>query len=155
MSQFIHTLQQVIVLYDSSKKPYKSGDIVKLKGKSLLIIGIEAFKISGIELTIWYTMQDLEFHDFISVSPKPMLNELEQLSVLYRYNDERFEDLQPGRTIPHRGKRYKVIEHTSIAIDNDMIKLQFIATQVLPMERGIIRTKYFDEKKKQLEINVF
>lgn len=35
-----------------------------------------------------------------------------------------------------------------------MIKLQFIATQVLPMERGIIRTKYFDEKKKQLEINV-
>ncbi|MED3090223.1 LacI family transcriptional regulator [Bacillus toyonensis] len=154
MSQFIHTLQQVIVLYDSSKKPYKSGDIVKLKGKSLLIIGIEAFKISGIELTIWYTMQDLEFHDFISVSPKPMLNELEQLSVLYRYNDERFEDLQPGRTIPHRGKRYKVIEHTSIAIDNDMIKLQFIATQVLPMERGIIRTKYFDEKKKQLEINV-
>ncbi|MGH0790926.1 LacI family transcriptional regulator [Bacillus cereus] len=154
MSQFIHTLQQVIVLYDSSKKPYKSGDIVKLKGKSLLIIGIEAFEISGIELTIWYTMQDLEFHDFISVSPKPMLNELEQLSVLYRYNDERFEDLQPGRTIPHRGKRYKVIEHTSIAIDNDMIKLQFIATQVLPMERGIIRTKYFDEKKKQLEINV-
>ncbi|MED3329590.1 LacI family transcriptional regulator [Bacillus thuringiensis] len=154
MSQFLHTLLQVIVLYDSSKKPYKSGDIVKLKGKSLLIIGIEAFKISGIELTIWYTMQDLEFHDFISVSPKPMLNELEQLSVLYRYNDERFEDLQPGRTIPHRGKRYKVIEHTSIAIDNDMIKLQFIATQVLPMERGIIRTKYFDEKKKQLEINV-
>ncbi|QPW49576.1 LacI family transcriptional regulator [Bacillus thuringiensis] len=154
MSQFIHTLQQVIVLYDSSKKPYKSGDIVKLKGKSLLIIGIEAFKISGIELTIWYTMQDLEFHDFISVSPKPMLNELEQLSVLYRYNDERFEDLQPGRTIPHRGKRYKVIEHTSIAIDDEMIKLQFIATQVLPMERGIIRTKYFDEKKKQLEINV-
>ncbi|WP_255300908.1 LacI family transcriptional regulator [Bacillus thuringiensis] len=115
MSQFIHTVQQVIVLYDSSKKPYKSGDIVKLKGKSLLIIGIEAFEISGIESTIWYTMQDLEFHDFISVSPKPMLNELEQLSVLYRYNDERFEDLQPGRTIPHRGKRYKVIEHTSIA----------------------------------------
>lgn len=154
MSQFIHTLQQVIVLFDSSKNPYKIGDVVKLKEKSLLIIGIEAFKISGIELTIWYTMQDLEFHDFISVSPKPMLNKLEHLSVLYRYTDERFEDLQPGRTIPHRGKRYKVIEHTSIAIDNEMIKLQFIATQVLPMERGIIRTKYFDEKKKQLEINV-
>ncbi|MGR5969537.1 LacI family transcriptional regulator [Bacillus paranthracis] len=155
MSQFIHTLQQVIVLYDSSKKPYKIGDVVKSKGKSHLIIGIEAFKISGIELTIWYTMQDLEFHDFISVSPKPMLNELEYLSVLYRYNDERFEDLQPGRTIPHRGKRYKVIEHTRIAIDNDMITLQFLATQVLPMERGIVRTKYFDEKKKRLEINVF
>ncbi|MFV1454473.1 LacI family transcriptional regulator [Bacillus mycoides] len=154
MSQFIHTLRQVIVLYDSSKKPYKSGDMVKLKGKSLLIIGIEAFKISGIELTIWYTMQDLEFHDFISIPPKPVLNKLEQLSVLYRYNDERFEDLQPGRTIPHRGKRYKVIEHTRLSIDNDMITLQFLATQVLPMERGIVRTKYFDEKKKQLEIDV-
>ncbi|MGX5632677.1 LacI family transcriptional regulator [Bacillus thuringiensis] len=155
MSQFIHTLQQVIVLYDSSKKPYKIGDVVKLRGKSLLIIGIEAFKISGIELTIWYTMQDLEFHDFISIPPKPVLNKLEQLSVLYRYNDERFEDLQPGRTIPHRGKRYKVIEHTRLSIDNDMITLQFLATQVLPMERGVIRTKYFDEKKKHLEINVF
>lgn len=155
MSQFIHTLQQVIVLYDSSKKPYKIGDVVKLRGKSLLIIGIEAFKISGIELTIWYTMQDLEFHDFISVSPKPMLNELEHLSVVYRYDDERFEDLQPGRTIPHRGKRYKVKEHTRIAINNDMITLQFLATQVLPMARGIVRTKYFDEKKKQLEIDVF
>ncbi|MED3275460.1 LacI family transcriptional regulator [Bacillus thuringiensis serovar silo] len=155
MSQFIHTLKQVIVLYDSSKKPYKSGDIVKLKGKSLLIIGIEAFKISGIELTIWYTMQDLEFHDFISISPKPMLSQLEHLSVLYRYNDERFENLQPGRTVPHRGKRYKVIEHIRIAVNNEMITLQFSATQVLPMERGVIRTKYFDEKKKQLEINVF
>ncbi|MEB4816096.1 LacI family transcriptional regulator [Bacillus toyonensis] len=155
MSQFIHTLQQVIVLYDSSKKPYKIGDVVKVKGKSFLIIGIEAFKISGIELTVWYTMQDLEFHDFISVSPKPMLSKLEHLSVLYRYNDERFEDLQPGRTVPHRGKRYKVIEHTRIAVNNDMITLHFLATQVLPMERGVVRTKYFDEKKKQLEFNVF
>lgn len=155
MSQFIRTLQQVIVLYDSSKKPYKIGDVVKLKGESFLVIGIEAFKISGIELTIWYTIQDLEFHDFISISPKPMLSQLEHLSVLYRYNDERFENLQPGRTVPHRGKRYKVIEHIRIAVNNEMITLQFSATQVLPMERGVIRTKYFDEKKKQLEINVF
>ncbi|AZR80462.1 MULTISPECIES: LacI family transcriptional regulator [Bacillus cereus group] len=155
MSQFICTLQQVIVLYDSSKKPYKIGDVVKLKGESFLVIGIEAFKISGIELTIWYTIQDLEFHDFISISPKPMLSQLEHLSVLYRYNDERFENLQPGRTVPHRGKRYKVIEHIRIAVNNEMITLQFSATQVLPMERGVIRTKYFDEKKKQLEINVF
>lgn len=36
-----------------------------------------------------------------------------------------------------------------------MITLQFLATQVLPMARGIVRTKYFDEKKKQLEIDVF
>ncbi|MGG0445858.1 LacI family transcriptional regulator [Bacillus mycoides] len=155
MSQFICTLQQVIVLYDSSKKPYKIGDVVKLKGESFLVIGIEAFKISGIELTIWYTIQDLEFHDFISISPKPMLSQLEHLSVLYRYNDERFENLQPGRTVPHRGKRYKVIAHIRIAVNNEMITLQFSATQVLPMERGVIRTKYFDEKKKQLEINVF
>ncbi|PGM86690.1 ABC transporter permease [Bacillus cereus] len=154
MSQFIHTLQQVIVLYTSLEKPYKIGDTVKLKGKSFLIIGIEAFKITGIELKIWYTMQDLEFHDFISVSAKPMLSKLEHLSVLYRYNDERFEDLQPGRTVPHRGKRYKVLEHTRIAVNKDMITLQFLAKQVLPMERGLIRTKYFDEKKKQLEINV-
>lgn len=48
MSQFIHILQQVIVLYDSSKNPYKIGDVVKLKEKSLLIIGIEAFEIYGI-----------------------------------------------------------------------------------------------------------
>lgn len=155
MSQFIRTLQQVIVLYDSSKKPYKIADVVKLKGESLLIIGIEAFKISGIELIIWYTMQDLKFHDFISVSPKPMLSKLEHLSVLYRYNDERFEDLQPGRTVPHRGKRYKVIEHTHIAVNNDMITLQFLATQVLPMKRKVVQTKYFDEKKKELGINVF
>ncbi|MES1053025.1 LacI family transcriptional regulator [Bacillus thuringiensis] len=155
MSQFIRTLQQVIVLYTPLEKPYKIGDAVKLKGKSFLIIGIEAFKISGIELTIWYNMQDLEFHDFISVSPKPMLRKLEHLSVLYRYSDERFEDLQPGRTVPHRGHRYKVIEHTRIAVNKDMITLQFLATQVLPMERKGLKTKYFDEKKKQLGINVF
>ncbi|PGM86955.1 ABC transporter permease [Bacillus cereus] len=155
MSQFIRTLQQVIVLYTSLEKPYEIGDTVKLKGKSFLIIGIEAFKITGIELKIWYTMQDLEFHDFISVSAKPMLSKLEHLSVLYRYNDERFEDLQPGRTVPHRGKRYKVIEHTRIAVNKDMIILQFLATQVLPMERKVLKTKYFDEKKKQLGINVF
>ncbi|PYE97459.1 LacI family transcriptional regulator [Bacillus sp. 196mf] len=155
MSQFIHSLKQVILLFESLKVPYKIGDVIEVQKKKFLVIGIESFKIYGRELTIWYTIQNLEVHDYISIPSKPTLCKLEKLSVLYQYDDKRFEDLQPGRTVPHRGKQYKIIEHVSLSLNKHMIKLQFLATQVIPIERKFVRTKYFDEKKKQLDINVF
>lgn len=154
MSQFIHSLKQVILLFESSKNPHKIGAVIEVKGKMFLVIGIENFKIYGRELTIWYTVQNLEVHDFISAQAKPLLRKFEKLSVLYKYDDKRFEDLQPGRTVPSRGKQYKVIEHTSIILSKATINLEFLASQVVPIDRKKVRMKYFSEKKKQLEIDV-
>ncbi|PDY14164.1 LacI family transcriptional regulator [Bacillus pseudomycoides] len=154
MSQFIHSLKQVILLFQSSKKPHKIGDVIEFEEKLFLVIGIENFKLYGKELTIWYTVQNLEVHDFISIPSKPTLHKLEKLSVLYQYDDKRFEHLQPGRTIPSRGKQYKIIEHLHISLNEKIIELQFLATQVVPIERKVVRAKYFDEKKKQLDINI-
>lgn len=154
MSQFIHSLKQIILLFESSRKPHRIGDVIEVKKKLYLVIGLENFKIYGRELTIWYTVQNLEVHDFISAQSKPLLRKFEKLSVLYKYDDKRFEDLQPGRTVPSRGKQYKVIEHTSIVLNKDTIKLEFLASQVVPIDRKKVRMKYFSEKKKQLEIDV-
>ncbi|PFW93929.1 LacI family transcriptional regulator [Bacillus pseudomycoides] len=154
MSHFIHSLKQKILLFDSLKSPHKTGDVIEVKKKLYLVIGIENFKICGRELIVWYTVQDLEEHDFISVKPKHSTCKLEKLSVLYKYDDKRFEDLQPGRTVPHRGKQYKIIEHIHIVVNGAKIKLQFLASQIVPVDRKQVRLKYFTEKKKQLEIDV-
>ncbi|PHF04244.1 LacI family transcriptional regulator [Bacillus pseudomycoides] len=154
MSHFIHSLKQKILLFDSLKSPHKMGDVIEVKKKLYLVIGIENFKIYGRELTIWYTVQDLEEYDFISVKPKHSTCQLEKLSVLYEYDDQRFEDLQPGRTVPHGGKQYKIIEHLHIAVNGAKIKLQFLASPIVPVDRKQVRLKYFTEKRKQLKIGL-
>ncbi|WP_306659601.1 hypothetical protein [Bacillus pseudomycoides] len=63
MSRLITCIKSTIQLF---RAPKRIGETIEYQECLYLIIGIEQFKVYGQQLFIWYTVQNLETHDFIS-----------------------------------------------------------------------------------------
>ena len=151
MSRLITSIKSTIQLF---RAPKRIGETIEYQECLYLIIGIEHFKIYGQEMSIWYTVQNLEKHDFISTQPKYLERELEEMYVQYKYDDERFDNLQIGRTIPYKNEQYKIVEYTDIVLKGTDIEESFIVRKILPIDRKEAKTRYFNEKKNKLKIDV-
>lgn len=151
MSRLITSIKSTIQLFRS---PKRIGEIIEHQKCLYLIIGIEHFKIYGQQMSIWYTVQNLEKHDFISKQTKYPEHELEEMYVQYKYDDKRLDDLQLGRTIPYKNEQYRISEYTDIVLKGTDIEVSFMVSKVLPIDRKEAKIRYFIEKKKKLEIDV-
>ncbi|MED0952620.1 hypothetical protein P4T70_31845 [Bacillus mobilis] len=151
MKRLITSIKSTIQLF---RAPKRIGEMMEYQNFFYLIIGIEHFKIYGQKISIWYTVQNLEEHDFISTQPKYLEKELDEMYVQYKYDDERFHNLQIGRTIPYKNERYKIVEYTDIVLKRTDIEVSFLVSKVLPINRKEAKARYFNEKKKRLEIDV-
>ncbi|MGH0797938.1 hypothetical protein ACQVTT_27935 [Bacillus mycoides] len=151
MSQLINSIKSTVQLFSA---PKRLGDTIEYQECLYLIIGIEHFEISGQEMSIWYTVQNLEKHDFISTQPKYLERELVEMYVQYKYDDERFQNLQIGRTISYKNEQYKIVEYTDIVLKETDIEVSFLVSKVLPIDRKEAKTKYYNEKKNKLKIDV-
>lgn len=150
MSLLITSIKQTTKLF---RAPQRIGEIMEYKERMYLIIGIENFKIIGHQLSIWYTVQDLENHDFISKQTDFPEHGLEECYVQYKYDDN-FEDIQLGRTFTCEGERYKILEYTDIVLKGTDIEVSFMASKVLPVNRKAAKTRYVAEKRKKLAIEI-
>ncbi|ANS52164.1 hypothetical protein BM86_17640 [Bacillus thuringiensis] len=148
MGRLITSIKQTTKLF---RVPQGIGEIMEYKERMYLIIGIENFKIIGHQLSIWYTVQDLENHNFISRQTTFMEHGLEECYVQYKYDDN-FENIQLGRTFTCEGERYKILEYTDIVLKGTDIEVSFMATKVLPVDRKEVKMRYVAEKKKKLAI---
>lgn len=151
MSRLITSIKSTIQLF---RAPKRIGETIEYQECLYLIIGIEHFKIYGQQISIWYTVQNLEKHDFISKQPKYLEHELEEMYVQYKYDDERFDNLQLGRTIPYKNEQYKIVQYTDIVLKGTDIEVSFTVSEVLPIDRKEAKTRYFIEKKNKLKIDV-
>ncbi|MDF9524839.1 hypothetical protein P5815_30540 [Bacillus cereus] len=151
MSQLITSIKSTIQLF---RAPKRIGETIEYQECLYLIIGIEHFKIYGQELSIWYTVQNLEKHDFISKQSKYVERELDEMYVQYKYDDERFRNLQIGRTIPYNNEQYKIVEYTDIVLKGTDIEISFLVSKVLPIDRKTAKIRYLNEKKNKLKIDV-
>lgn len=151
MESLIFSITCQFRLFDS---PHRIGDVILHKGSLCLIIGIETFTLRGKDMTVWYTVQNIENHDYIQKKPMKPINGLEKLHVRYKYSDKRFETLQPGRVIPSRNYMYKIVEYTDITVKGTDIALSFFARKVYPVDRKVAKAKYVQEKKKELDIDI-
>ncbi|PEB42208.1 hypothetical protein [Bacillus pseudomycoides] len=150
MSRLITSIKQTTKLF---RAPQRIGEIIEYKRKAYLIIGIENFKIIGNQISIWYTVQDLENHNFISKQVTNPEYGLEEAYVQYKY-DASFEHVQLGRTFTCEGERYKILEYTDIVLKGTDIEVSFMANKVLPVDRKTAKLKYLTEKRKKLAIDV-
>ncbi|MDM8365668.1 hypothetical protein [Bacillus thuringiensis] len=148
MGCLITSIKQTTKLF---RAPQRIGEIMEYKERMYLIIGIENFKIIGHQLSIWYTVQDLENHNFISKQTTFMEHGLEECYVQYKYDDN-FENIQLGRTFTCEGERYKILEYTDIVLKGTDIEVSFMASKVLPVDRKEVKMRYVAEKKKKLAI---
>ncbi|PFX43531.1 hypothetical protein COL32_14470 [Bacillus pseudomycoides] len=151
MSRLITSIKSTIQLF---RAPKKIGEIMEYQERLYLIIGIEHFKVYGNQLSIWYTVQNLEKHDFISKRFASPIHGLEEMIIQYKYNDKRLEGIQLGRTIPYKNEQYKIVEYTDIVLKGTDIEISFMASKVIPIDRKEAKTRYFIEKKKKLEVDV-
>ncbi|PHE92483.1 hypothetical protein COF81_19695 [Bacillus pseudomycoides] len=151
MSRLITSIKSTIQLF---RAPKRMGEIIEYQKCLYLIIGIEHFKIYGQQMLIWYTVQNLEKHDFISKQTEYPEHGLEEMCVQYKYDDKRFDSLQLGRTIPYKDEQYKVIEYTDIVLKGTDIEVSFLARKVIPINRKEAKTRYFTEKRKKLAIDI-
>lgn len=151
MNRLITSIKSTIQLF---RAPKRIGETIEYQKCLYLIIGIENFKISGEELSILYTVQNLEKHDFISVQPKYVERELDEMYVQYKYDDERFCNLQIGRTIPYKNEQYKIVDYTDIVLKGTDIEVSFLVSKVLPIDRKAAKIRYLNEKKNKLKIDV-
>lgn len=148
MNQLITSINQTTRLF---RAPQRIGEIMEYKERMYWIIGIENFKIVGNRLSIWYTVQDLENHDFISKQIAYPEHGVEECYIQYKY-DEDLEHIQLGRTFTNKGEYYKIFEYTDIVLKGTDIEVSFLARKILPINRKEAKTKYFAEKKKKLAI---
>ncbi|MED1107702.1 hypothetical protein [Bacillus paramycoides] len=151
MSRLITCIKSTIQLF---RAPKRIGETIEYQEYLYLIIGIEHFKIYGQQMSIWYTVQNLEQHDFISTQPKYLERELDEMYVQYKYDDERFHNLQIGRTLPYKNEQYRIVEYTDIVLKGTDIEVSFIVSKILPVNRKEAKTRYFNEKKNKLKIDV-
>ncbi|KXI78509.1 hypothetical protein OCF13_14090 [Bacillus tropicus] len=151
MSRLITSIKSTIQLF---RAPKRIGETIEYQKCLYLIIGIEHFKIYGQQMSIWYTVQNLEKHDFISKQTEYREHGLEEMCVQYKYDDKRFDSLQLGRTIPYKDEQYKVIEYTDIVLKGTDIEVSFLARKVIPINRKEAKTRYVAEKKKKLAIEI-
>ncbi|MEN8648590.1 hypothetical protein ABFE25_28995 [Bacillus toyonensis] len=151
MSRLITSIKSTIQLF---RAPKRIGETIEYQECLYLIIGIEHFKICGEELSILYTVQNLEKLNFISVQPKYVERELDEMYVQYKYDDERFRNLQIGRTIPYKNEQYKIVDYTDIILKGTDIEVSFLVSKVLPIDRNAAKIRYLNEKKKKLKIDV-
>ncbi|PHC36758.1 hypothetical protein G9298_18060 [Bacillus thuringiensis] len=150
MGRLITSIKQTTKLF---RAPQRIGEITEYKGKPYLIIGIENFQIIGNQISIWYTVQDMENHNFISKQAAHPEYGLEEAYVQYKY-DASFEHVQLGRTFDCEGERYKILEYTDIVLKGTDIEVSFMASKVLPVDRKTVKSKYLTEKKKKLAIEI-
>lgn len=151
MSRLITSIKSTVKLF---RAPKRIGETIEYKKRLYLIIGIEHFKIYGQQISIWYTVQNLEIHDFISKQTVYPEHGLEEMYVQYKYDDKRFDSLQIGRTVPHKTEQYRIVEYTDIVLKGTDIEVSFLARKVLPINRKEAKTRYFDEKRKKLTIEI-
>lgn len=149
MGRLITSIKQTTKLF---RAPQRIGEIMEYKERMYLIIGIENFKIIGHQLSIWYTVQDLENHDFISRQTTFPEHGLEECYVQYKYDDN-FENIQLGRTFTCEGERYKILEYTDIVLNGTDIEVSFLVSQISPINCKEAKMRYLNEKKKRLGIN--
>ncbi|EJR25294.1 MULTISPECIES: hypothetical protein [Bacillus cereus group] len=150
MGRLITSIKQTTKLFRS---PQRIGEIIEYKGKPYLIIAIENFQVIGNQISIWYTVQDLEKHSFISKQEAHLEYGLEEAYVQYKY-DASFEHVQLGRTFDCEGERYKILEYTDIVLKGTDIEVSFMASKVLPVDRRTVKSRYLTEKKKKLAIGI-
>ncbi|PGD26776.1 hypothetical protein COM32_12795 [Bacillus pseudomycoides] len=150
MSRLITSIKQTTKLF---RAPQRIGEITEYKNKPYLIIGIENFKIIGNQISVWYTVQDLENHNFISKHTANPEYGLEEACVQYKY-DANFEHVQLGRTFTCEGERYKILEYTDIVLKGTDIEVSFSVSKVLPVDRKTVKSRYLTEKKKKLAIEI-
>ncbi|PFZ93654.1 hypothetical protein COL70_08515 [Bacillus pseudomycoides] len=151
MSRLITSIKSTIQLF---RAPKRIGETIEYKECLYLIIGIEHFKVYGNQLSIWYTVQNLEKHDFISKHFASPINGLEEMIIQYKYDDKRLEGIQLGRTIPYKNEQYKIVEYTDIVLKGTDIEVSFVVSKILPIDRKEAKTRYFNEKKNKLKIDV-
>lgn len=150
MGRLITSIKQTTKLF---RAPQRIGEITEYKGKPYLIIGIENFQIIGNQISIWYTVQDMENHNFISKQAAYPEYGLEEAYVQGKY-DADFEHVQLGRTFECEGERYKILEYTDIVLKGTDIEVSFMASKVLPVDRKTVKSRYLNEKKKKLAIEI-
>lgn len=151
MNQLITSIKVTVRLFN---QPKKMGEVIEVQDQLYVIIGIEQFKIYGQQLSIWYTVQNLEAYDFISKQIGYPEKGLIKLNVQYKYNDKRFEHLQIGRTVPYQEEQFKIVEYTDIILLGTDIKVSFLVKKVLPLNRKEAKMRYFMEKQKKLNIDL-
>ncbi|HDX9577660.1 TPA: hypothetical protein ROX88_001157 [Bacillus pseudomycoides] len=151
MSRLITSIKSTITLF---RAPKRIGEIIEYQQRLYLIIGIEHFKVYGQQLSLWYTVQNLENHDFISKQPTYPEHGLEEMYIQYKYDDKRLDHLQLGRTLPYNEEQYKIVEYTDILLNGTDIEVSFLVKKVIPINRKEAKIRYFTEKKKKLAIDI-
>lgn len=142
--------------YKFFKQPDQIGDVIEMDGDHLLIIGIERFDLTQGVINTWFTCQNLHVNDYISVQRNYVSTNGEvELKIQMKYDDERWRGYTLGRTFVVEGKRYKLIEYTEIKLKGTDIYVSTTAKPVHPINRKEAKAKFFNERRRKLNIEVY
>ncbi|MFS1513653.1 hypothetical protein VQL36_14605 [Chengkuizengella sp. SCS-71B] len=137
------------------KQPKKIGDTFEHRSTTYLIIGIENFELlyeSVLEVS--YICQNIQRNDFKRKVYKPSY----QLEFVMRrkYDDsKRIKELMLGNIFEFKGENYKIMEYTKINLEHVDISISFLARPVYPINPKEAKSKYINERKKKLQLEVF
>ncbi|WP_289142546.1 hypothetical protein [uncultured Brevibacillus sp.] len=130
------------------KQPFKIGDVIEIRDKSYLILGIERFILHGHELTIWFTCQDLTKTDFLSMNKAYKQQHTVEAFVKAKQDNERLRLYELGTVHYIDGQAYKIQEYTEILIKGTDIEISFT---VHPIDRKEAKAKLISERWKKLQ----
>ncbi|GED35003.1 hypothetical protein P9G84_31910 [Brevibacillus centrosporus] len=136
------------------KQPHKIGDVIEIRDKSYLILGIERFKLYGHELTIWFTCQDLTKTDFLSMNKAYKQQHAVEAFVKAKHDNERLRLYELGTVHYIEGQAYKIQEYTEILIKGTDIEISFTVRPIYPIDRKEAKAKLFSERRKKLQLEI-
>ncbi len=140
--------------YRLFRQPHKIGDVIEVREKPFLVLGIERFTLYGHWLTVWYTCQDLTQTDFISMHKAYKRPHVVELEAKFKHDDERIKRIALGTIHRVGGQVYKLQEITEILIKGTDIAISFAARPIHPIDRREAKAKLFSERRKKLQLEV-
>lgn len=121
-----------------------------------LVIGIEKFEVLYQKLKVWYTCQNLNETDYISKKKAYRESFQLEMDVKFKYDDDRLNSkLYIGSVHFVKGHHYKLVEYTDIKLDSTDLHVSFVAKPIYPLDRKEARTKFIDNRKNKLQLEIF
>ncbi|MEK8128687.1 hypothetical protein WMW72_12300 [Paenibacillus filicis] len=136
------------------RQPYKIGDVIDVKDRPVLILGIEKYELWGNDLAVWYTVQHLDMPDYVSLKKAYKQPHEVELEIQFPYNDDRLKKVYIGSTWTDRGITYKLIEYSEIALKGTDLYLSFIARPLYPVDRKEAKAVLSSQRRKKIGLEL-
>lgn len=155
MNELITTVRSTTRLY---KQPKRIGDVIDVKDKDYLIIGIQDIRVLyGKTLEIFYMCQSLDVEHVFQPEMVVSHNNFVELELVIPTGKEKeyLKRIELGRMVLSEGRPYQTIEYTDVELKFTDVVISFLARPIKPVSQKEEKAKLLNEKKKRLSLSVF